>query len=79
MKLKIKGFWASEDYFFHWSDQLELVARVCPDIQKMLFMFRNDEALFRDIVAFNNLKVNWAINLLILHDILFLIFMVIKY
>jgi len=55
-KLKLKGFWASEEYFFHSSDQIDLVARLCPKIEKMLFMFNNQEAVFRDIVAFNNLK-----------------------
>ena len=62
-KLKIKGFWASEEYFFHSTDQLELVARLCPDIEKMLFMFNNQEAMFRDLIAFNNLKVTLFIYL----------------
>ena len=35
--------------------QLELVARVCPKIEKMLFMFSNTEARLRDLIAFNRL------------------------
>ena len=56
-RLKIRGFWASEEYFFHSSDQMELVAKLCPEIEKMLFMFNIQEAVFRDLLAFNNLKV----------------------
>ena len=67
-KLKIKGFWASEEYFFHSTDQLELVARLCPDIEKMLFMFNNQEAMFRDLIAFNNLKVTLFIYLDIINS-----------
>ena len=35
--------------------QLELVARVCPKIEKMLFMFSNTEARLRDLIAFTRL------------------------
>ena len=59
-RLKIKGFWASEDYYFHNTEQLDLVAMVCPEIERMLFMFNNQEALFRDIVTFNNLRVGYS-------------------
>ena len=54
--LNISGFWASEEYFFHSTDQLELVSKLCPSIQRMLFMFNNQESMFRDIIAFNQLK-----------------------
>ena len=40
LRLGICEFWASEDYFFHHSEQLQLVSTVCPNIRKMLFMFR---------------------------------------
>ena len=42
LRLGICEFWASEDYFFHHSEQLRLVSTVCPNIRKMLFMFRWD-------------------------------------
>ena len=40
LRLGICEFWASEDYFFHHSEQLQLVSTICPNIRKMLFMFR---------------------------------------
>ena len=55
--MKIKGFWASEEYFFHSSDQLAVVGQVCPDIETMLFMFNNTEAVFSDLTYFTKLKV----------------------
>ena len=55
--MKIKGFWASEEYFFHSSEQLAVVGQVCPDIETMLFMFNNNEAVFSDLTCFNKLKV----------------------
>ena len=42
LQLGVCEFWASEDYFFHHSEQLQLVSTVCPNIRKMLFMFRWD-------------------------------------
>jgi len=56
LRLGICEFWASEDYFFHHSEQLRLVSTVCPNIRKMLFMFRNTEAAFRDLLAFTCLQ-----------------------
>jgi len=56
LRLGICEFWASEDYFFHHSEQLQLVSTVCPNIRKMLFMFRNTEAAFRDLLAFGCLQ-----------------------
>jgi len=56
LRLGISEFWASEDYFFHHSEQLHLVSTVCPNIRKMLFMFRNTEAAFRDLLAFTCLQ-----------------------
>ena len=55
--MKIKGFWASEEYFFHSSEQLAVVGQICPDIETMLFMFNNNEAVFSDLTCFNKLKV----------------------
>ena len=56
-KLKLKGFWASEEYFFHSSDQMTVVGRTCPDIETMLFMFNNHESRFSDLTCFSRLKV----------------------
>ena len=41
MKLKVQEFWASEEYFFHTQEQMDLVSKYCPDIKKMLFYFQN--------------------------------------
>ena len=57
LNLGIRGFWASEEYYFHSSDQLLLVAKTCPKIETMLFMFKNEEASFQDITAFLCLQV----------------------
>jgi len=54
--LGIRDFWASEDYYFHSSDQLLLVAKICPRIETMLFMFNKEEAKLQDITAFSCLK-----------------------
>lgn len=56
LKLGIRGFWASEEYYFHSSEQLLLVARVCPKVETMLFMFKNEEARFQDLTAFSCLQ-----------------------
>ena len=37
----IKNFWASEVYFFHTTEQMQLVSEMCPDIEEMLFMYEN--------------------------------------
>ena len=58
LQLGIRGFWASEEYYFHSSEQLLLVARVCPRVETMLFMFKNEEARFQDLTAFSCLQVN---------------------
>ena len=42
IQFKIQNFWASEDYFFHTEEQMLLVAKYCPMINKALFMFRED-------------------------------------
>ena len=39
--LKIQEFWASEEYFFHSEEQMDLVSKYCPDIKQMLFMFQS--------------------------------------
>eukprot|EP00092_Neocalanus_flemingeri_P000342 GFUD01000364.1.p1 GENE.GFUD01000364.1~~GFUD01000364.1.p1 ORF type:complete len:610 (-),score=204.58 GFUD01000364.1:119-1900(-) len=56
LQLGIQGFWASEEYYFHSSDQLLLVAKICPCIETMLFMFNKEEAKFQDITAFSCLQ-----------------------
>ena len=37
IQFKIQNFWASEDYFFHTEEQMLLVAKYCPMINKALF------------------------------------------
>ena len=40
LTFKIKEFWASEEYYFHSQEQMTRLAKRCPEIQKMLFMFQ---------------------------------------
>ena len=55
--LKIQEFWASEEYFFHSEEQMELVSKYCPDIKQMLFMFQNTECTGLSVLAnFTNLE-----------------------
>ena len=49
--MKIRNFWASEVYFFHSSDQMELAAEMCPDIEEMLFMFQSQHTCSLDLLA----------------------------
>ena len=35
----IRNFWASEIYYFHSTDQMKMVAAMCPFIEEVLFMF----------------------------------------
>jgi len=56
LQLGIRGFWASEEYYFHSSEQLLLVAKICPRVETMLFMFKNEEARFQDITSFSYLQ-----------------------
>ena len=41
-KLKLKGFWPSEDYFFHNDYQMKLVNKYCPQISKACFMYKQE-------------------------------------
>lgn len=56
LRLKLRCFWASEDYLFHSSSQMKLVARICPDISKMLFKFDTSASSLHDITKFEKLK-----------------------
>ena len=49
LRLKIKGFWASEDYYFHTDKQMELVGRCCPEIEKMTFMYNSQVKKVKNI------------------------------
>ena len=40
--LMLQEFWSSEEYFFHDTDQMKLVAKTCPRIHKMMFQFNNE-------------------------------------
>ena len=40
--LMLQEFWASEQYFFHDADQMQLVASSCPLIRKMTFQFSKE-------------------------------------
>ena len=35
----IRNFWASEIYYFHSTEQMKMVAAMCPFIEEVLFMF----------------------------------------
>ena len=54
-KLNIEEFWASEEYFFHSDEQMRLVARYCPKIRQMLFMFQNTHANLMTLTRFEHL------------------------
>ena len=41
-QLGLEEFWASEDYYFHSDYQMELVARMCPKMRKMMFQFSTE-------------------------------------
>lgn len=56
VKLKIEEFWASEEYYFHSEEQMELAAQFCPDIRKMLFMFQGRKG---DVKELNPEKVRF--------------------
>ena len=50
-RLKIRNFWASEVYFFHSTEQMLLVAEMCPDIEEMLFMYQDPNTCSLDLLA----------------------------
>ena len=37
--LHLEDFWASEDYYFHTREQMLLVSKYCPKINRAMFMF----------------------------------------
>ena len=42
VKLKLKEFWPSEDYYFHTDYQLNLIKKYCPYIENAYFMYKFD-------------------------------------
>ena len=42
VKLKLKEFWPSEDYYFHTDYQLNLIKKYCPFIENAYFMYKFD-------------------------------------
>ena len=40
--LMLREFWSSEQYFFHDTNQMQLVAKCCPRIYKMMFQFNKE-------------------------------------
>ena len=40
--LMLEEFWSSEEYFFHDTNQINLVAKCCPKLRKMLFHFSKE-------------------------------------
>ena len=40
--LMLEEFWSSEEYFFHETHQMNLVAKCCPKIRKMMFQFSGE-------------------------------------
>lgn len=55
-KLKLQEFWASEEYYFHTEEQMDLVSRYCPEVKKMLFMFQNTSCRLSVLAAFPKLE-----------------------
>ena len=41
-ELMLQEFWSSEEYYFHDTDQMQLVAKSCPKIHKMMFQFSKE-------------------------------------
>ena len=55
--LKIQEFFYSESYHFHTVDQMRLVARYCPTIQKIRFMFSKEHFIsFQNLNVFQNVQ-----------------------
>ena len=55
-KFAIREFCYSENYHFHTVDQMKLVAKYCPNIHKMRFMFGKEHFIsFQNLNVFHNL------------------------
>lgn len=54
--LELEDFWASEEYYFHTTDQMQFVAKFCPRIKTMLFMFQNISCSLTCLMAFQGLE-----------------------
>ena len=56
-KFEIREFFYSESYHFHTVDQMKLVAKYCPNIYRMRFMFGKEYFIsFQNLSVFKNLK-----------------------
>ena len=56
LKLNVQDFWASEDYYFHSEEQMQLVAKYCPNIRKMLYMYQITCGNLSVLADFNHLE-----------------------
>lgn len=55
-RFKIQEFWASEEYYFHSEEQMELTNFYCPEIRKILFMFQNTSSRLSVLRSFEKLE-----------------------
>ena len=56
-RLNITEFFSSESYHFHTVHQMETVARICPSIRKMRFIFSKEHFLsYVNLAAFRNIQ-----------------------
>ena len=56
-KLAIQEFFYSESYHFHTVEQMKLVAKYCPNIYRIRFMFGKEHFVsFQNLSVFKNLK-----------------------
>ena len=56
-RLQIREFFSSETYHFHTVQQMATVARICPNILKMRFIFSKEHFIsYLNLAAFSNLQ-----------------------
>lgn len=56
-RLNITEFFSSESYHFHSVQQMETVARICPSIRKMRFIFSKEHFIsYVNLAAFRNIQ-----------------------
>ena len=63
LEIQLEEFWASEEYFFHNVYQMNNIAKVCPNLRKMLFQFNEEDAgSFLLLTQFKRLQElhNWG-------------------
>jgi len=47
----LKNFWASEVYYFHTTEQMQLTSKMCPHIEDMLFMYQDRYTCQLEVLA----------------------------